>query len=344
MLENGASFAASFAPREAAPLASTPAGEWALDVLRGEIAALNHALDHPPAALSDAVHILAATRQPVLCCGVGKSGLVAAKIAATLSSLGTAAFPLSAGDATHGDLGAVMQGSVVMLFSNSGTTTELLRLLPGLKARHCHLIGLIGREGSPLAQSVDTLVCLPIAGEADHLGMAPTASTTLQMAIGDAIAVAASRLRGFSYQDFLACHPAGALGLRLVPVSRVMRQGVDLPITSPQAPLAQTIAAISQGRMGAAGVVDGAGKMLGLVVDGDIRRAIEARLDLYAETTAAVMRPDPVTVSARATLGDALETMRSQSQQGKSLSVLPVTDDAGYLVGMVHSVDLVQSL
>jgi len=335
MLERPQQFAA------AQPLSAPAAAEWALDVLRSEMAALAACLCHPPAQLSEAIHVIAASPLPVLCCGVGKSGLVAAKVAATLASLGTPAFALRAGDATHGDLGAVMAGSVVLVFSNSGTTAELLRIMPSLKARHCHVIGLIGQENSPLAQAVETLLLLPIAQEADHLGMAPTASTTLQMAMGDALAVAVSQLRGFSYQDFLACHPAGALGLRLKPVASVMHQGEALPVITPDSPLAKAIAEISRGRMGAACVVDAAGRLAGLIVDGDIRRAIEAQQDLYAVSAASVMRCDPVTLSARATIGEALEIMRSH---GAGLSVLPVTDDAGYLRGMVHSVDLVQSL
>ncbi len=326
---------------KASPLATTPAAEWALDVLRGEMEAIAACLASPPQELAYAVHVLAGSRLPVLCCGVGKSGLVAAKIAATLSSLGTPAFTLSAGDATHGDLGSVMQGSVVMLFSNSGTTTELQRIIPGLKARHCHLIGLIGRKDSPLAEAVDTLVELPIAREADHLDMAPTASTTLQMALGDAMAVAASRLRGFTREDFLKSHPAGALGQRIQPVSSVMHSGEALPVAAQDWTLAQAIAAMSRGRLGAVCVIDTADRLVGLVVDGDIRRAIEARLDLYTASVASVMRRDPKTLSIRATIGDALDKMRAH---GAGLSVLPVTDDAGYLQGMVHSVDLVQSL
>lgn len=323
------------------PLAETPAAQWALDVLRGEMEAIAGCLAKPPQELAVAVHMIAGSRMPVLCCGVGKSGLVAAKIAATLSSLGTPAFTLSAGDATHGDLGSVMAGSVVILFSNSGTTSELLRILPGLKARHCHLVGLIGQRDSPLAQAVDTLVELPIVCEADHLGMAPTASTTLQMAVGDAMAVAASRLRGFTRDDFLKSHPAGALGQRIQPVSSVMHHGEALPVVGEGWTLAQAIAVISRGRMGAACVIDEADRLIGLVVDGDIRRAIEARVDLYEASVSSVMQRAPHTISARATLGDALDRMRAH---GAGLSVLPVTDDAGHLQGMVHSVDLVQSL
>lgn len=314
---------------------------WALDVLRDEAAAIESFLADPPASLGEAIRLVAEARLPVVCCGVGKSGLVAAKIAATLSSLGTPAFTLAASDAAHGDLGAVMPGSLVLLFSNSGTTAEIMRILPSLRARGCRLVGFVGRNATPLGRDVDLVVPLPIAREADHIGMAPTASTTLQMAIGDAIAVAASRLRGFTREDFLRCHPAGQLGQHAVPVTAVMRTGEALPTVLPHMPLAETIRVMSAGRMGAACVVDWQGKLMGLIVDGDIRRAIEARADLYALTAGTVMRMDPVVLRADAVVGEALATMRGH---GTGFLVMPVIDDADQLLGMVHSVDLVQTL
>jgi len=318
-----------------------PTIDWAVEVLRGEMAAIAAAVANPPLGLSDAIRAIAATRLPVLCCGVGKSGLVAAKIAATMSSLGTPAFSLSAGDATHGDLGAVMPGSIVLLFSNSGTTSELRRIIPGLKARGCCLIGLIGRADTLLARAVDTLILLPITREADHLDMAPTASTTVQMAIGDAIAVAVSQLRGFTRGDFLQCHPAGQLGQRAQPITAVMHTGEDMPTVSPDMVLADAIAVMTRGRMGAACVVDGEQHLQGLLVDGDIRRAIQSRHDIYAISVASVMRHDPKTLPDTATIGDALDMMRGH---GSGLLVLPVTDAAGHMLGLVHSCDLVQSL
>lgn len=328
-------------PSAPSPLrAAAPVG-WALDVLRDEAAAIEGFLTEPPAALGQAIELVAEAQLPVVCCGVGKSGLVAAKIAATLSSLGTPAFTLSAADAAHGDLGAVMHGSLVLLFSNSGTTAEILRILPALRARGCHLIGFVGRGATPLGRDVDLVVPLPIAREADHIGMAPTASTTLQMAVGDAIAVAASRLRGFTRDDFLRCHPAGQLGQHATPITSVMRSGHAMPTVLAHMPLAETIRVMSAGRMGAACVVDWQGRLLGLVVDGDIRRAIEARADLYAMTAGSVMRMDPVVLRADAVVGEALATMRGH---GTGFLVMPVIDDADRLLGMVHSVDLVQTL
>ena len=251
--------------------ALTPA-DWALDVLRGEADAILASIAAPPASLGEAIDRIACATSPVVCCGVGKSGLVASKVAATMASLGVPAFALAAGDAAHGDLGMVTPGSVVLLFSNSGTTSEILRILPGLRAFNCHIIGLVGRSGSPLATASDTLILLPIAREADHIGMAPTASTTLQMAMGDALAVAASRQKGFTREDFLRRHPAGLLGLRAQPVTSIMRTGGALPTVLPHMALAETVTAISSGRMGATCVVDWQGCLLGLIVE-EIRNA-----------------------------------------------------------------------
>ncbi|MBO9576492.1 MAG: KpsF/GutQ family sugar-phosphate isomerase [Sphingobium sp.] len=322
------------------PATVPAASDWALDVLRAEAEAILASVSAPPAALGDAINRIADARSPVVCCGVGKSGLIATKVAATMASLGIPAFSLAAGDAAHGDLGMVTPGSVVLLFSNSGTTSEILRILPGLRAFNCHIIGLVGRAGSPLATASDTLILLPITREADHIGMAPTASTTLQMAMGDALAVAASRQKGFTREDFLRRHPAGLLGLHAQPVTAIMRTGGMLPTVLPHMALAETVTAISSGRMGATCVVDWEGKLLGLIVDGDIRRVIQARGDLYSVTASAVMRSNPIVISGDATVGDALDLMRGRSP---GLLVLPVTDDAGHLLGMVHSVDLVQS-
>lgn len=327
----------AIAPRRSAVAAPVDLSAWATAVLETEAAAITRITADPPPGLSDAIRAVAEAVGPVLCCGVGKSGLVAAKVAATLSSLGTPAFPLSAGDAAHGDLGAVTAGATLLLFSNSGATAELIRLMPSLRARACTLIALVGRADSPLATGADIALVLPVAREADHIGMAPTASTTVHMAVGDAIAVAASRLKGFTRADFAASHPAGSLGQQALPVTAIMH--TDVPTVLPHSALSDTIGVMSAGRMGAACVTDWEGRLAGLIVDGDIRRAIQARADLYAVTAASIMRTRPITLPQTATVGDAIELMRAHG----GLLVLPVTDDAGHLTGMIHSVDLVQS-
>lgn len=322
------------APVAIPQIAADPAS-WALDVLQGEASALIALIAAPPPQLAEAIACVAEARYPVVCCGAGKSGLVAGKVAATLASLGTPAFSLSASDAAHGDLGAVMAGSTVILFSNSGTTAEILRILPNLRALNCHLIGLVGCAESPLGRAVDILLHVPVSCEADHLGLAPTASTTLQMATGDAIAVAASRLRGFSHADFLRAHPAGRLGQRSLAVTALMRRDGAVPVVSSHMTLAQAASTMSSGMIGAACVTDGHGRLLGLIVDGDIRRAVEARLDLYSVTAGETMRGNPVVLIDTACVGDAVDMMQA------GLLVLPVVDDTGCLQGILHNLDLV---
>jgi arabinose-5-phosphate isomerase len=289
-------------------------GGWTMagmaDVIRAERDALDRFAAAMPPAMEQAALDLATTSLPVVCMGVGKSGLVAAKVAATMASLGTPAFAVSPGDAAHGDLGAVMRGSVVLMFSNSGTTAELMRLIPALKGRGCRLIGLIGRDVSPLGDAADVLIPACVEAEADHIGMAPTTSTTLHLAVGDALAVAASQLRGFGREDFLKSHPAGQLGQRVLPVSGLMRQGARVPVVAPDATLADVAGDFNRhdGRGGRCG---GDRTLLGLIVDGDIRRAVAARADLYTERADAVMRRDPVVLSHDALMGDALDVMRA---------------------------------
>ncbi|MBD8545139.1 KpsF/GutQ family sugar-phosphate isomerase [Sphingomonas sp. CFBP 8760] len=290
-----------------------------------------------PDSVTAVVAAIAAQRRPIACLGVGKSGLVAAKVAATFSSLGTPAFFLNAAEAAHGDLGAVQDGSLVLLFSNSGTTDEIIRILPILRARNCTLIGVVGRADCPLARAVSHLIPATIGGEADHIGMAPTASTTLQMAIGDGLAVAVSRARAFTREDFLRHHPAGLLGRQMVPIHAVMRTGMELPVALPSASVAELLAVMSGGRMGAACIVDHERRLVGLVVDGDIRRHLQARHDVYTTPAHALMQSEPQVIGLDARLGEAMVMMR---EHAGGLLVLPVTDADGRLHGMLHVNDI----
>lgn len=318
--------------------AATPS-DWVADA----VAIARDALDAflaAPIALDPIVDLLAGQVRPVAVCGVGKSGLVAAKLAATFSSLGTPALFVNAAEAAHGDLGAIPPGTVVLLLSNSGSTAEILRILPLLKARACPLVGLIGRADSPLGRAVDHLVALPVEREADHLDLAPTASTTLQMAVGDALAVATARARGFDRADFLRHHPAGLLGRQQLPVATLMRSGDALPRVAPDATLPTLLATMSAGRIGAAAVVDAERRLLGLVCDGDIRRLLLTEGGGDAICARDAMRPDPVTVPLAATLGDVLALQRGT---GGARLVFPVIDPDGRLAGMVPASDLLLS-
>lgn len=321
------------------PASPDRASAWFCDVIAAERDALSHFLSMLPDCVDDVVTLIARQTRPIVLLGVGKSGHIAAKLAATFSSLGTAALFVNAAEAAHGDLGAVQSGNVVVILSNSGATDEIVRILPLLKARSCPLIGIIGRADSPLARAVDLLITAEVTHEADHIGMAPTASTTLHLAIGDALAVAVSRARCFTREDFLRHHPAGLLGRQMIPVASLMRRGGDLPTVAPSAPLAELLAVMSAKRMGAACVIDTDGLLLGLIVDGDVRRHIQARCDVYAMTADAIMQFSPHVVRPEATVGDVL-LMRGDVSGG--LLVLPVVDDAGRLLGMLHTNDLMQ--
>lgn len=318
-------------------LPDATSADWFYEVIERERDALTAFLNGEQTGLTDIIAILAAETRPVIFTGIGKSGHICAKLAATFSSLGTAAVFLNAAEAVHGDLGAVEPQSVVIVLSNSGSTDEIMRILPLIKARGCTTIGIVGRAGSPLARAVDHLILAQIDREADHIGMAPTSSTTLHLAIGDALAVAVSRMRGFTREDFLQHHPAGLLGRRMIPVAALMRQGDDLPIVEPATDLLDLLAVMSAKRMGAACVVDEVGTLLGLVVDGDIRRHLQAGPKVAGVNAAMLMQTDPQSIHPQATLGDVLVV---RQRAATHWLVLPVIDETHRLQGMLHINDL----
>ncbi|NCP24936.1 MAG: KpsF/GutQ family sugar-phosphate isomerase [Erythrobacter sp.] len=312
---------------------------WFREVIAAERDALSRLLNLPQRGVAETIGLLSRQERPIIFIGVGKSGHIAAKLAATFSSLGTAALFLNAAEAAHGDLGAVEPGSTVVLLSNSGSTEETVRILPLLKARGCTLVGIIGRADSPLGRAVDHLIHAEVEREADHLGMAPTSSTTLHLAIGDALAVAVSRTRGFTRQDFLRHHPAGLLGRQMIPVATVMRQGDDLPKVAPDTALVDLLTVMSSKRMGAACVVDDGDRLIGLVVDGDVRRYLQTGCGIENASAGALMRSDPTSIALDATLGDMLLL---QGKAATAKLVLPVIDAEGRLHGMLHTNDLMQ--
>jgi arabinose-5-phosphate isomerase len=320
------------------PASSDLATAWFRDVIAAERDALSNFLRRP-LAVSEAVALIARQTRPIVLLGVGKSGHVAAKLAATFSSLGTAALFVNAAEAAHGDLGAVESGSVVVILSNSGATDEIVRIMPLLKARGCSLVGIIGRVDSPLARAVDHLLPAEVEREADHIGMAPTSSTTLHLAVGDALAVAVSRMRGFTREDFLRHHPAGLLGRQMIPVSSLMHQGSDLPKVTSSTSLVDLLAVMSSKRLGAACVVDAEDRLLGLVVDGDVRRHIQSGCDVRTATAGAMMQTNPQVIGIDANVGDVL-LMRSAGSA--AWLVVPIVDRAGTLRGMLHTNDLMQ--
>jgi arabinose-5-phosphate isomerase len=287
------------------------------DAIRAAGQRLDHNLEH-------AVDLILAHPGKVVVTGLGKSGHVARKIVATLCSTGTPAVFLHAAEASHGDLGIYSPGDPTLMVSKSGNTAELLALIPFLRELPSHRIGIIGNPRSPLAAEMDVVLDASVEREADPENLAPTASATVALVLGHALAVALMRARNFTVDDFGRYHPGGHLGrsLRLT-VTDVMHGREEIAWAWPDDSLKKVVIAMSHYPLGAACVTDAAGKLIGLITDGDLRRALESHDDIRGLTATDVMTANPVTVSPQARLLDALRLMEDRPSQ---ISVLPVID------------------
>ncbi len=311
--------------------------ELALDVLRIEAQAVQSLESRLGAEFVEACRLLLATKGRVVVCGVGKSGHIGHKIAATLASTGTPSFFLHAAEAMHGDLGMLRSGDVVIAISQSGSSGELLALLPGLKHLGCPLISMSGNPNSPLVEAATVALDVSVEREACPLGLAPTASTTATLALGDALAIALLGARGFDKQDFARSHPGGRLGRRLlVRVSKVMASGVNLPTVVPGEKLTQALLEMSAKGLGMVAVCE-QNKLLGVFTDGDLRRAIDRGADVQTAVVNDVMTTDPATTTSNTLAFDAVNAM-----QERKITSLPVVDDE-QLVGVVTMHQLLQS-
>ncbi|TLX23223.1 KpsF/GutQ family sugar-phosphate isomerase [Thermomonas fusca] len=291
-------------------------------------------------AFSAACRAMLACRGRVVCTGMGKSGHVARKIAATLASTGTPAFYMHPGEAAHGDLGMVTDADVLLALSYSGESDELLLLLPALKRQGNTVIAMTGRAGSTLAGEADIHLDVAVPVEACPLKLAPTSSTTASLAMGDALAVALLEARGFTADDFARSHPAGALGRRLLlHITDVMHVGDDVPKVAPEASISEALMEISRKRLGMTAVVDADDRLLGLYTDGDLRRSLDdAQIDLRTTRIDAVMTRTPRTVDA-----DALAVEAAQLMEAHKISGLLVTSGDGRLVGALNIHDLLRA-
>jgi arabinose-5-phosphate isomerase len=326
-------------PAAPMPLVVDPARVLALarNVLATEanaIAALSARLGQPFVA---AVDLILHCAGRVVVCGIGKSGHIGRKIAATLASTGTPAFFVHPAEASHGDLGMITPDDIVVMISNSGETDELVALTPHLKREGARLIALTGNEQSSLAQAADVHLDAAVDTEACPLGLAPTASTTAALALGDALALALLDARGFSADDFARAHPGGALGRRLLTrVSDVMKSGPALPVCPLEATLAEAIVEMSRKGMGMTAVVDASGRIKGIFTDGDLRRCLERVRDVAAARVAEVMTPSPRTITPGELAVNCVEIMEGSPK----VSQLLVVDDERRLVGALHLHDL----
>lgn len=286
-----------------------------------------------------AVQTVLACQGRVAVMGMGKSGHVGRKIAATLASTGTPALFVHPAEASHGDLGMVTGKDVVLALSNSGESDELNAILPVLKRLGVSIIAMTGRAESSLARHADIVLDSQVAQEACPLNLAPTASTTAQMALGDALAVALLDARGFKAEDFARSHPGGALGRKLLThVRDLMRSGEALPTVAPETPFTDMMRVMSAKGLGAAVVVDAHQRVLGIFTDGDLRRLVERGGDLRALTAADVASRNPRTVAAEALAVDAADLMESAR-----ITLVLVADEAQRLIGAISINDLMQA-
>ena len=269
---------------------------------------------------------------------MGKSGHIAGKIAATLASTGTPAFFMHAAEASHGDIGMITREDVLLAISNSGETSEVLLMIPHASRLGVPLIAITGNPKSSLARAAGAHLDVSVAEEACPLNLAPTASTTATLAIGDALAVSLLEARGFTSQDFARSHPGGALGRKLLlHVADVMRKGDDLPVVSPDARLAEGLVIMSKKGLGMCVIVEG-GRKLGVFTDGDLRRALDSKADVHHTTMREVMISPGKSVQPQELAAEAAHLMEKHS-----ITALPVVDAAGVLVGALNVHDLLRA-
>jgi arabinose-5-phosphate isomerase len=309
----------------------------AREVLRTEAAAITGLIERIDGSFGQAVQMLLASHGRVVVSGMGKSGHIARKVAATFASTGTAAFFVHPAEASHGDLGMITAQDVVVAFSNSGETGELLAIVPAVKRMGAKLLALTGNPKSTLARLADVHIDTHVEREACPMGLAPTASTTAQLAMGDALAVALLDARGFGPDDFARSHPGGSLGRQsLIRVRDVMRSGTDLPTVPLNATLAQALAEVTAKRLGMTAVLDG-GRLAGVFTDGDLRRALQKVTDL-STPVAEVMTRNPRHINPDALAIEAVHLLDEHN-----INQLLVVDAGGALVGALNTLDLLHA-
>lgn len=311
--------------------------EIAKNVLLFESEQIKKAMEKLNEQFNGSVDSVMQSKGKLVVCGIGKSGAVAQKITATLCSTGTPAVFLHAAEAVHGDLGVYVEGDPVLMISKSGTTEEMLRLIPFFKESHSKVIAIVGNITSPIARNSDFVLDATVEKEADALNLAPTASTTVALAIGDALAVALMHARGFTENDFARFHPGGQLGKNLLlKVEDVMHELHEVAQVAENNSFRELIIAMTKFNLGAACVVDKENNLIGLVTDGDVRRSLIRDADLSSMFVNTIMTKNPISISPRASLKEAVEMMENRASQ---LSVLPVVEN-GKCLGLIRIHDI----
>ncbi|MFA5144193.1 MAG: KpsF/GutQ family sugar-phosphate isomerase [Candidatus Omnitrophota bacterium] len=311
----------------------------AREVLKIERDALSSLVSRVGPDFDRIVNVICRIRGRVIVTGMGKPGFIAQKISATLSSTGTPSLYLHPAEALHGDLGRVTKDDLILALSNSGETEEIVKFLPIIKKMGARLVAITGNVKSSLGRFADFSIDVSVKKEACSLGLAPTASTTAMLAMGDALAVALLEKKGFKERDFAFFHPGGILGKRLIlKVGDIMRSGSANPVVKENTPVKRVLLAITKARAGSAGVVDSRGRLVGIFTDGDLRRHLETEPRLIEKRVRDVMTRNPSTIRAERLAAEAFDILRS-----KKIDELPVVDGKGRPVGLLDVQDLLKA-
>ncbi|WP_319403362.1 KpsF/GutQ family sugar-phosphate isomerase [uncultured Anaeromusa sp.] len=315
--------------------------EQARQVLRMEAAAIEALIPRIDEQFVLAAQLILETKGRLIVTGMGKPGHVGQKITATMLSTGTPSFFLHPAEGIHGDLGMVTEDDIVLAISNSGETSEVINILPSIRRIGAKIIAICGNAQSTLAQNADVVLDASVEQEACPLGLAPTTSTTAELALGDALAVVLMSARKFTANDFAVFHPGGALGRKLLmKVANVMHGEEENPTVTVEQSVKEALFVITDKGLGATSVVDAEGKLVGLITDGDIRRGLEKGLDFLTHNVGELMTKQPQTITAEKLAAEALRMM--EQHRPKPITVLPVVDKEGRSVGLVHVTDLLR--
>lgn len=315
--------------------------ETAAKVLLEEAEAIKAEIEQLDNSFIDAVDLILASKGRVICTGMGKSGHVARKVAATLASTGTPALYLHPAEGIHGDLGMVTSDDILLAFSNSGETQEIINLLPSLRRIGAKIIAVVGNRTSTLAKHSEAVLYVNVDKEACPMGLAPTTSTTVSLALGDALAIVLLEQHQFTPENFAVFHPGGSLGRKLLlKVENIMHSGEDNPIVYDNATVSEALFIMTEKGLGATNVVDAEGNLLGLVTDGDIRRGLKAGNDFLNWPVEAMMTKQPRTITKEKLATEALRLM--DNHLPRPITVLPVIDENGKSIGMIHITDLLR--
>lgn len=315
--------------------------EQARQVLRMEAEAVLEQVERIDEHFKAAVEMIMACPGRTVITGMGKSGIIGRKMAATLASTGTPSFYLHPAEGIHGDLGMVTEGDVVIALSNSGETGEVLHILPSLRRIGAKLIAMVGNPNSTLAKNSDIVLNVGVTREACPLGLAPTSSTTAALAYGDALALALLSKRKFTASQFAVFHPGGSLGRKLLlTVEDIMHSGTENPLVKADISVQDALFVITDKGLGAVSVVDDDNKMLGVLTDGDIRRGLSKGVDFLKRPVTELMTVSPKTITKEKLAAQALHIM--ESNRPKPITVLPVVDAENHVIGLLHMTDLVR--